>query len=341
MIVDSHAHLVAPEALYAWQGHLISNRANPDGGAPKISDEALEKAMQGHFQLLDSVGTDVQFISPRPYAMMHSLKPAKMVQKWNIFMNDLIARQVAMHPERYRGVCGLPQTGVDPLDASVAELERCVKELGFVGCLINPDPMEGEAPPPPGLGDKYWYPLYAKMVELDVPALIHSASCCSPRESYTLHFINEESIAIISLLESTVFEDFPTLKIVISHGGGAIPYQIGRFRSWHIRRGRPGTFDEQLRKLYYDTCLYSKESLDFLCHTVGSDRVLFGTEKPGTGSAKDPATGFWLDDVKRIIDGIESLTAEDRYRIYEGNARNVYPRAFSGMFAQFDKGARA
>ena len=166
------------------------------------------------------------------------------------------------------------------------------------------------------------------MVDLDVPGLVHSASCCSPRESYTLHFINEESIAIISLLESNVFRDFPKLKIVISHGGGAIPYQIGRFRAWHLRRKLPGTFDERLRQLYYDTCLYSKEALEYLFRTVGVDRCLFGTEKPGTGSALDPATGKWLDDVKHLIDSIEWLSDADRARIYEGNARDLYTRAF-------------
>jgi 4-oxalmesaconate hydratase len=329
MIVDSHAHVVAPAELYAWQGHLIANRANPDPGPPAISDELLEATMKDHFKLLDSVGTDVQFISPRPYAMMHSVKPAKLVHAWNIFVNELIARQAKAHPNRYKGVAGLPQTGTDPLDASVAELERCVKQHGFVGCLINPDPNEGEGPAPPGLGDEYWYPLYAKMVELDVPGLVHSASCCSPRESYTLHFINEESIAVISLLESNVFRDFPKLKIVISHGGGAIPYQIGRFRAWHFRRKKAGTFDDNLRKLWYDTCLYSKESLEYLFRTVGTDRCLFGTEKPGTGSALDPQSGAWLDDVKRTIDSIDWLTDTDRKNIYEDNARELYPRAFA------------
>jgi 4-oxalmesaconate hydratase len=328
MIVDSHAHVVAPAELYAWQGHLVSNRGNPDPGPPTISDEELETAIQRHFAIMDSVGTDVQFISPRPYAMMHSLKPPKIVHAWHRFVNDVIGRQAKLHPERYRPVCGLPQTGTDPLDAAIAELERCVRQHGVVGCLLNPDPNEGEGPAPPGLGDPYWYPLYAKMVELDVPGLVHSASCCAPRESYTLHFINEESIAIISLLESEVFAQFPTLKLVISHGGGAIPYQIGRFRAWHFRKKRKGTFDDELRRLYFDTCMYSKEALEYLFRTVGTDRCLFGTEKPGTGSVKHPETGMWLDDVKSLIDDIAWLSDADRKLIYEDNARAVYARAF-------------
>jgi 4-oxalmesaconate hydratase len=229
-----------------------------------------------------------------------------------------------MYPNTFRGVCGLPQNmGVSPKN-SVVELERAVKELGMVGCLLNPDPNEGEGPPPPGLGDEYWYPLYEKLVELDVPALIHSASCRVPRESYTLHFITEESIAIISLLNSRVFEDFPTLKIVVSHAGGAIPYQVGRFRAGWLRAKRAERFEDALRKLWFDTCLYSKEGLELAFKVCGPDRVLFGTERPGTGTAFDPETDRWIDDLKPVIESIDWLTEADRRKIFEENARSLY-----------------
>ena len=192
-----------------------------------------------------------------------------------------------------------------------------------MGCLLNPDPTEGEGPPPPGLGDEYWYPIYEKLVELDVPALVHSAGCRSLREPYSLHFLNEENIAIVSLLSSKVFDDFPSLKLIISHGGGAIPYQVGRYRSMWIRRKLP-PFDEALRKLYFDTCLYNKESLELLFKIVGPDRCMFGTEKPGIGSSKDRETGGWLDNIKPLIDDIEFLSDSDRKAVYEDNARKVF-----------------
>ena len=195
--------------------------------------------------------------------------------------------------------------------------------MGFIGCLINPDPNEGIAPPPPGLGEEYWYPLYEKMCELDVPALVHSAGCRSPREPYSLHFLNEEDIAIVSLLGSKVFEDFPTLKIIISHGGGAIPYQIGRYRSMWVRRKLP-PFEECLRKLYFDTCLYSTDALELLFKTVGPDRCLFGTERPGIGTSKDPLTDRWLDDTRPHIESIEWLSDADRKQIFEGTARSIF-----------------
>jgi len=234
-----------------------------------------------------------------------------------------------MFPDRFRGVAGLPQYMDEPLaQRAIPELRRCVTELGFVGCLINPDPTEGQGPTPPGLGDPFWHPLYQAMTELDVPGLIHSAGSCSARESYTLKFINEESIAVISLLGAKTFDTFPALKIVVAHAGGAIPYQMGRFRSWTVRKGEKESFDEQLRKLYFDTCNYSKEAIELLLRVAGTDNVLFGTEKPGTGSARDPVSGRDYDDMKPVIESIEWLTAQQRSDIFECNCRRVYSRAF-------------
>jgi 4-oxalmesaconate hydratase len=330
MIIDSHAHLIMPEELYRHFGELVAARANPvlrhNYRGP--SDELLHKTTASQIALMDKNGTDIQFISPRPYMMAHSIKPARVGEVWNRSVNDVIHRQVAMFPDRLRGVAGLPQFLDTSPQNCLEELERTVKELGFVGCLLNPDPTEGDGAPPPGMGDRFWYPLYEKLVELNVPALVHSASCCSPRESYSLKFINEESIAVISLLESSVFEDFPDLKIVVAHGGGAIPYQMGRFRAWTLRRKETKTFDQKMRQLYFDTCNYSKEALELLFKVVGVDNCLFGTECPGTGSVHNPETGLDFDDLKPVIQSIDWLTDGDRAKIFEGNARRIYPLAF-------------
>lgn len=324
MILDSHAHVNMPPESYKYFSELVGGRANPTV-SPKIGDAAVRASAEATIKMMDSVGTDVQLISPRPYIQMHSIKPGAVTEHWTRYVNNLIARQVELFPDRLKGVAGLPQHMLEsPAQRCVAELERCVKQLGFVGTLINPDPTEGDGAPPPGMGDRFWYPLYEKMVELDVPALVHSASSCQPRESYTLKFINEESIAVVSMLESTVFEDFPTLKMVISHGGGAIPYQMGRFRAWAVRRGEKVSFDDKLKKLNFDTCIYSKESIEFLIRTVGVDNVLFGTEKPGTGSAPNPETGRDFDDLKPVIESIDWLSRKDREAIFTCNCAKLY-----------------
>jgi 4-oxalmesaconate hydratase len=326
VIVDIHGHTMAPAEMYEYQAKLFARRS--PFKPPKLSDDLLESKLAGHLEVLDAGQIDVQFISPRPYTMMHSLFGANVVAAWTTFVNDVIHRQCSLHPDRLRAIAGLPQFRVTDLAPAVAELERTVLELGFAGCLLNPDPCEGDGTMVPGLGDRYWYPLYEKLCELDVPAMIHSASCSSPRESYSLHFINEESIAILGLLNSNVLDDFPTLKIVVAHGGGAIPYQLGRFRAGGLKAGQTD-FATRLRRLYFDTVVYSPEGLELLFKVVGPERCMFGTERPGTGAAVDPATGLSLDDLKPVIDGLTTLSDDDRRLIFTTNAQQVYPRAFA------------
>jgi 4-oxalmesaconate hydratase len=331
MIIDMHGHVTAPAELYAYKSGLLASRGHHGKGNPGISDERMHQAVKRHLDLLAGVGTDVQFISPRPFQLMHSEQPDTVVRWWVEANNDVIARQCRAYPDVFRGVCALPQTPRGDLRPCVEELERCVKEHGFIGCLLNPDPTEGTGLQPT-LDDEHWYPLYEKMVELDVPALVHSTACKNPRESYSAHFIAEESVAVLNLCKtsSKVFKDFPSLRLIISHGGGSVPYQVGRWRSGRFREQEPDTslesFDASLRRLYYDTVLYNQESLELLFRIVGPDRCMFGTENPGVGSSKDPATGAWLDDLKPVIEGIPWLSAQDRELIFERNVRSVFPR---------------
>ncbi|KQP36229.1 amidohydrolase family protein [Pseudorhodoferax sp. Leaf274] len=324
MIIDSHAHVVVPPESYKYMAELVASRANP-AAAPKLTDEAVRTAGQSIVDIMDKVGTDIQFLSPRPYMQMHSVKPAKVTALWTRHMNDLVYRTVQMFPTRFRAVAGLPQYRDESPENCLAELEFRVKEQGFIGCLLNPDPTEGDASPPPGLGDAFWHPLYEKLCALDIPALIHSAGSCQPRESYTLKFINEESIAIVSLMNSDVFERFPDLKLIVPHGGGAIPYHMGRFRAWSVRRGGE-FFDDQLKRLHFDTTTYDQDALELLFKVVGPDRVLFATENPGTGSAIDPKTGRAYDDLKPVIEAIPFLTEADRRNVFECNCTKLYSR---------------
>lgn len=328
MIVDIHGHVSAPEKLYAWKAGLLSHRGSHGVAGPRLSDDLIRAAYLepnesfggvSHIDHLDGAGVDVQLISPRPYQMMHSERPARIVEAFTAAVNDVIHRSTMLFPGRFKGIAGLPQTPDLRVEEWTRELRRAVTELGFVGVTLNPDPHEG-LQVPPALGDRYWYPLYETLVELDIPAIIHAAGCRPPaREPYSLHFIQEETVAVWSLLNSDVFKDFPGLKIVVTHGGGAIPYQVGRFLPADAR-GKGMRYMDKLRQLYFDTCLYTKDAIDLLLKTVGTDRALFGTEKPGTGSQKNPETGHWYDDIHLLIDDIEWMTAEQLEAVYSGNA---------------------
>jgi predicted TIM-barrel fold metal-dependent hydrolase len=336
-VIDIHGHVSAPKELYVYRSLLLASRGEHGKGGLKLADEVVAAAAREHIQMLKNVATDIQLISPRPFQAMHSEKPHKLVHWLAKATNDVIAQNCRLFPDIFRGVAGLPQCyGVNPTN-TFEELERCVKDLGFVGCILNPDPGEGAGEPTPNLGHEYWYPLYEKLVELDIPALIHAASCrCVEKESYSHHMITEHSIACWALATSDVFTHFPKLKIVVSHGGGSVPYQIGRWRAGRLlhpltagvqhHEKKTESFDESLRKMYFDGVIYSREALEYLVKTVGTDRVLFGTEVPGVGSAIDPHTGRRFDDLKPLIDEMSWLSATQRTAIFEKNARSVFTR---------------
>lgn len=334
MIIDCHGHVSPPTALWAYKASIISHRGAHGRGGVHVSDDEIREAVEkkrfeggdkSHMAFLDEVGTDMQCISPRPFQMMTSEKPSKIVQWFTEETNNIIARQIKLYPKRFVGVAGLPQACGEPLDMAVKELERAVKELGLKGCLVNPDPFENNGQKAPPMGDRYWYPLYEKLCELDVPGHIHATGSRNPeREPYTLHFINEETTAVYGLVNSDVFNDFPNLKMIVSHGGGAIPYQIGRFESASARNPKVPLFSQRLRNLYFDTVLYSQGALELLIKTVGPDRCLFGAECPGVGAARNPETGRTYDDIAPLIAKFDWLPAADKHAILEGNARRLF-----------------
>jgi 4-oxalmesaconate hydratase len=200
MIIDAHAHLVAPPTLYAHRSNLIAARGQYGRYPAAISDAELEKSAAQNVAIMDEVGTDVQILSPRPFMMIHGENRWEDIVTWAEDNNDIIARTVKLHPKRFRGVGGLPQAVGVAVEKTFDEINRCVNDLGFVGILLNPDPAEGMGKTFP-LADHYWFPLYEFLCKHDVPAHIHSCACCV-RETYDEHFITEESLAITSITRS-------------------------------------------------------------------------------------------------------------------------------------------
>ena len=332
MIIDCHAHVSAPVELWAYKAGLLSHRGAHGRGKVNVSDEQIRYAVEKHKEAfphphlpyIDKVGTDMQLVSPRPFQLMHSEKPAKLVQWFHEEVNNIIHRETLLYPDRFVGIAGIPTVGGEPLDIAIAELERCVKELNFKGCLLNPDPYENSGEHPPAMGDAYWYPLYEKLCELDVVAHIHGTGSRSEREPYSLRFINEETTAVYGLVNSNVLKDFPDLKIVVSHGGGAIPYQLGRFQAGSMRRKEGDRFIDGMKKLYFDTVLYTKDAIELLLKTVGPENALFGAECPGVGSKVNPETGREMDDIQPYFHEIEWLSDEDRENIFCNNAKRIF-----------------
>jgi 4-oxalmesaconate hydratase len=332
MIIDAHAHLWAPPSLYAHRSNLIvSNGQYGESYRAKVSDADLKKYADENVAMMDAVGTDLQLLSPRPFLMLNGKARWQDIVDWAMDQNDIVDRTVKLHPTRFRGVGVLPQQAGRPVESLFDELDR-ISDLGFVGILLNPDPGEGLNTSPP-MGDPYWYPLYQKVCEMDLPIHIHSGNCCNGRETYDEHFMAEEGLAITSIYRAGVFDKFPTLKMMISHGGGPIPYQVGRWRSHREMQRAAGkipadapTFDEILQKFWFDTVVHNKRSLELLFDVVGSHRCCFGTERPGSGGGIDPKTGRPLDDLKPVIESIDSLSDAQRKGLFEDNARRLFSR---------------
>ena len=329
MIIDCHGHYTtAPRAHTGWR------QAQKDAYAagvspppyPDISDDDIRASVEdSQLTLMDQRGVDLTIFSPRASAMEHHIGGEAVSARWAQVSNDLIARVVRLYPGRFAGVCQLPQAPGVPIERSAGELRRCVLELGFAGCNLNPDPSGGHWTSPP-LTDRSWYPLYEAMCELDVPAMVHVSAVSNPAFHATgSHYLNADTTAFMQLLQADLFTDFPGLRLVIPHGGGAVPYHWGRFRGLADMLGRPAPDESLMNNVFFDTCVYHQPGIDLLFQVIGVDSILFGSEMIGAVRGIDPRTGHYFDDTRRYVDAL-GLPSHDREKVFELNARRVYPR---------------
>ncbi len=329
MIIDCHGHYTtAPAAHTAWREAQTAayDAGGPAPLYPDIGDDEIRESIEGsQLPLMAERGIDLTIFSPRASAMGHHVGDEAVSTAWTRAANDLVARVVGLFPQHYAGVCQLPQSPGVPIGHSVAELRRCVEELGFVGANLNPDPSGGHWTAPP-LTDRSWYPFYEAMIELDVPAMVHVSAVTNPNFHATgSHYLNADTTAFMQLVQADLFRDLPELRFVIPHGGGAVPYHWGRFRGLADMLGRPPVEDAVMGNVFFDTCVYHQPGIDLLFEVIEPENILFGSEMVGAVRGIDPRTGHHFDDTRRYVDAVE-LGTGDREKVYEGNARRVYPR---------------
>ena len=329
MIIDCHGHYTtAPEPHNNWREDQLAafKAGQPTPAYPEISDDLIRETIEGNqLRLINERGSDLTIFSPRASAMGHHEGDQRISNEWTTACNNLIKRVVDLYPETFVGVCQLPQYPGADLTESIKELERCVNELGFIGCNLNPDPSGGQWQTVP-LTDKYWYPLYEKMVELDVPAMIHvSASCNANFHATGAHYMNADTTAFMQLLQGNLFKDFPTLRFIIPHGGGAVPYHWGRYRGLADMLKQPSLDTHLMNNVFFDTCVYHQPGIDLLVEVIDNKNILFGSEMIGAVRGIDPTTGQYFDDTKRYIDAAK-ITEAERHSIFETNTRKVFPR---------------
>lgn len=328
LVIDCHGHYTtAPDAHNQWREvQKVAFKAGETPPAyPSISDDAIRETLEANqIRLLKERGADMTLFSPRASAMAPHVGDEAVATAWARANNDLIRRCADLYPDYFAPVCMLPQSPAADMRGSIAELERCV-DMGFVGCNLNPDPGGGHFRHPP-LTDRFWYPFYEKMGELDVPAMIHVSGSCNPALHATgAYYIAADTIAFMQLIEGDLFTDFPTLRFIIPHGGGAVPYHWGRYRGLADMLKKPSLDTHLMNNIYFDTCVYHQPGIDLLADVIDRKNILFGSEMVGAVRGIDPETGHYFDDTKRYIDALD-ISTEEKHAIFEGNARRVFPR---------------
>ena len=331
MIIDCHGHYTTePAALTEYRREQLAGVESgfaPSAAAFRVSDDEMrEKLESAQLKFMRERGIDLTIFSPRAVGMGHHLGTEQTAYHWAQICNDMIRRVCDLYPDRFVPVCQLPQyPGVEPRKC-IPELERCVEGMGFIGCNLNPDPSGAMWTDPP-MTDKWWYPLYEKLVELEAPAMIHVSGSCNPNFHHTgAHYLCGDTTVFMQFLMSDLFSDFPTLKFVIPHGGGAVPFHWGRYRGLAQDMGRPPLEELLLDNVFFDTCVYHQPGIDLLTRVIPVRNILFASEMVGAVRGIDPDTGYHYDHTRRYVDATPNLDDERRRMVFEDNARRVYPR---------------
>ncbi len=336
MIIDVHGHYTtAPRALEAWRARQIAGITDP-AAAPRVAelvitdDQIRETIETNQLRQMQARGSDLTIFSPRASFMAHHIGDFQVSSTWAAICNELCFRVSRLFPDHFVPAAMLPQSPGVPPSTCLPELDRCVREYGAVAVNLNPDPSGGHWTSPP-LTDRHWYPLYERLCEHDVAAMIHVSTSCNPAFHTTgAHYINADTTAFMQLIQGDLFKDFPTLRFVIPHGGGAAPYHWGRYRGLAQELKKPPLAEHLLGNVFFDSCVYHQPGIDLLLRVVPAANILFASEMIGAVRGVDPETGHNYDDTRRYIEAA-ALTDPQKRQIYEENARRVYPRLHAAL----------
>lgn len=324
--VDLHSHVIPTSMLeaIARDPQRYQMRLETRDGAPKIVREGgnvfplhpefsdVELKIAG----MERKGLDVSFLSPAPMVLFYWLA-ADVALEASRLVNDGIAAMVGHYPDRLKGMGTLPMQNPD---AAITELERIVRDHGFRAVELGTSVGEEQ------LAEPRFRPVLRRAQELKVFIFAHPYSFtpeCGTEQYYLRNLIGNPlhtTIMVGNLMFSGALDDLRTLKIVLAHGGGYVPYQIGRFIHGHrVRkdtRAKTRTSPERmLRRFWFDALVHDEAALRYLIDRVGADRVVLGTDDPFDMGEEDP--------VGRLA-ALRRLSVEDRERILGGNARRLY-----------------
>lgn len=326
-VLDIHGHVTSPmHGTPALTMMMATNTPlnidprtmiNPQLG---LTEEGWAASVKSHIHELDIRSIEAQLIGPRPFLMLGWMNQ-HILESWTRYVNNSIAKQVSMAPDRFVGACQLPQNAhAGDLSGSVAELDRCVNELGFKAVYLSPDPTGDRKSP--GMDTHYWDPVYAKCQEYGIPIIVHGTNCMDPRiqtipHNYQIGFVWEQYLATQLFSHGDVFDRFPELKVVICHCGGALDRWIKTDPHMSQR--------DTSNNLFFDTNALDLNFLEAAIKQRTPKKMCFGTEAPGSGRAVRPETGRPGDDLLPVIASFDFLSEDDKIDIFNRNATKVCP----------------
>jgi aminocarboxymuconate-semialdehyde decarboxylase len=306
--VDVHTHFVPQSVIdAARRGEGIDGlRIERDGdGRERVIHRqgfwwAVDPSfydLEARLAAMDARGCDLAVLSLTPTLLGYWLD-AREAADFCRLVNDTLAGAARDSPGRIAAVATLP---MQDAAAAVQELRRAVTELGMKGAQIGPRMEEL------GLDDPAVRPVLAEAARLRVPLILHPYNA-GKRPGLTDYYLTnlvgnplESTVGAARLIFGGVLDELPELKLVLMHGGGYLPYQIGRFdHGYRVRRETRGCRHAPsgyLRRFWYDTITHAPAPLRFLVEQVGADRVVYGTDYPfdmGAGTVADQLDGAGL-----------------------------------------------
>jgi aminocarboxymuconate-semialdehyde decarboxylase len=323
--IDIHCHVFTPEAA-ALVKDLVRPQNDPysfyQSAASKQTDVKQAAAIapkltsiEQRLKTMDAEGIDVQAISTAP-VQYYYWADGTLALRTSRIINDNIARICAANPQRFVGLATVP---MQVPEYAVRELTRAVKELGLKGVEICPHVEQDE------LSADRFRPFFAKAEELGAVIFLHPHGFPDGRRLADHFFQNiignplDTTVAIHHLIFGGVLESYPRLKVVCAHGGGYLPPYAGRIDHAHAARPDARTKITQLpssylKKLYFDTIVFTHQQLAYLVKHYGADHVLLGTDYPYDMGLPDPV---------QFVQKTSGLSQRDRELILGGNAARL------------------
>jgi len=322
--LDIHAHMNVPEVMAWAKEHRVVNLDPP---ADRITDEMRRETnvwsakngkamndMATRLEIMDRTGVDVQALSASSVMSPTCWAPPDEALKMQQKLNDRIAAMMAERPDRF---CGLGEIPLHSPSLAIQEMTRCIDELGFIGVQVSSSAGDME------LGDKRLWPVWEKAEALGALVYLHPSGTTESRQSpwqiwNSIGQPYEEAMAMASLMYEGVLDAFPGLKICVAHGGGYLPYYIGRLDRNYIEKpytkiNMTRSPSEYLNFFYYDSCVYNVDILEHLVDKVGADRVILGSDFP-----------VGEEEPVEFVNKSTRLSSEDKDKILWKNAAALF-----------------